>query len=380
MTKREKRLYALLAILFILFVVVEQYKPEPLVWIPTFAQNDKQPYGGYVLYDRLEDFFESKQLSFETIYELGDSVNANLMILSSEFSPAKEDFEVLMGWLNRGNDVIISSSIYSENFLDTLGLALTEEFKPSTLNPDDSLAIQFNESRVFYPSSMLVTAFDLKDSSGWEVGVQAQEPVLIYKRFGEGRLILSTFPLAYTNFGLLRPNGLEFPEYSLNLMSEGKLIYNRYYHSGRMESKTPFRYLISQPPLRWALNLTLLGILVLIIIGSQRKQGVIPILDPNTNTTLRFIKTMGGLYHREGRHASAAQKLISHFIKSLQEKYYITQLFEEETYRALAGRTGLKKSEVIQTFEMIQHVRSGQPVSEQMLTELNQKIEKFNIK
>ena len=48
--------------------------------------------------------------------------------------------------------------------------------------------------------------------------------------------------------------------------------------------------------------------------------------------------------------------------------------------RELVSRSGLKKSEVIQTFEIIQHVKNGGNVSEQMLTELNQKIEKFNIK
>ena len=60
MSKKERRLYIFLAVIFVLYVVVEQYKPEPLVWIPTFAQKDKQPYGGYVLYEQLDDFFAAK--------------------------------------------------------------------------------------------------------------------------------------------------------------------------------------------------------------------------------------------------------------------------------------------------------------------------------
>ncbi len=378
MSKREKRLYLFLAVFFILYVVVEQYRPEELVWVPTFSQKDKQPYGGYVLYERLDDFFESKDLSFQTIYELGDTTE-QVLVLATEFAPSTEDVRVLMHKIAHGSDVLIGASYFSEEFLDSLGLEQDNEFfEPSSMNPIDSLKVSFGEEAAYYPGRLLLTAFE-KDST-WTVGASNKKPVLIYKDFGEGRLVLTTVPLAFTNYGLLKSDGLKLPAMALNLLNTGSIVYNRYYHSGRMESQTPLRYLISQAPLRWALNLTLLGVMVLLIIGSRRKQRVIPLPDPRTNTTLLFIQTMGGLYHREGKHASAAQKLISHFLKSIREKYYMKELFSEEAYAQLSSKTGVKKSAVIQTFEIIQHVKNGGVVSEKMLTELNEKIEKFNIK
>ena len=380
MSRKERRLYIFLAVVFVLYVVVEQYKPEPLVWIPTFAQKDKQPYGGYVLYERLDDFFEEKSISFETLYEHGDSINSDMIILASNFEPGLADLEALMGILDEGNNVIIASSIFSENFLDTLGLKLDQEFKEATLQFADSLKVSYRDQSTYYPKSQVLAVFDIGDSLDWSVDASIDQPIVIHRKFGEGRLILSTHPLAFTNYGILKSGGLGLPEMMLSHLDPDKVIYNRYYHSGRMESTSVFRYFISQPSLRWALNLTLLSILLLLFIGSRRKQAKIDLLDPRTNTTIQFIKTMGGLYHREGRHVSAAQKMVSHFLKSLKERYYISNLFEDSTYQTLAVKTGLKKSEVIQTFEIIQHVKNGGNVSEQMLTELNQKIEKFNIK
>ena len=379
MSKKEKRLYIFLAVFFILYVIVEQYKPEELVWIPTFSQKDKQPYGGYVLYERLDDFFESKELSFQTIYELRDSTYDNLMILATEFSPPEEDVEVLLQKIANGSSAFIGASYFSESFLDSLGLELDNEFfEPTTIGTVDSVKVRIGDEGAYYPSNLVLTAFE-KDSS-WVAAATSKKAILIYKNFGKGKLILTTLPLAFTNYGLLKSEGLKLPALALNLLSTGKVVYNRYYHSGRMESETPLRYLISQAPLRWALNLTLLGLIVLLIIGSRRKQRVIPVLDPKENTTLLFIKTMGGLYHREGKHASASQKLISHFLKSIREKYYIKDLFNEAAYAQLSSKTGIKKTEVIQTFEIIQHVKNGGMVSEDMLTELNQRIEKFNLK
>ncbi|WP_258102360.1 DUF4350 domain-containing protein [Marinoscillum pacificum] len=380
MSKKERRLYIFLAVIFVLYVVVEQYKPEPLVWIPTFAQKDKQPYGGYVLYERLDDFFAAKEISFETLYEHGDSVNAEMLILSSQFEPGEADFAALMSMLEKGNNVLIASSIFSEEFLDTLDLKWDDEFKEATLQMIDSLEISYGNTSAYYPKSQIYGVFEVGDSLQWNVVASSDKPVVIHRQFGEGQLILSTHPLAFTNYGILKSGGLGLPEMMLNLLDPDKVIYNRYYHSGRMESTSVFRYFISQPALRWALNLTLLSILLLLFIGSRRKQAKIDLLDPKTNTTIQFIKTMGGLYYREGRHISAAQKMVSHFLKTLKERYYISNLFDDATYQTLAVKTGLKKSEVIQTFEIIQHVKNGGNVSEEMLSDLNQKIEKFNIK
>lgn len=379
MKKKEKILYIVLIALFVGYVVVEQYAPEELSWVPSYSQRDKSPYGAYVLYDRLGDFFEEKQLAFETLYELTDS-SGHIISLSTSFQPSEQDYEALMKMLSSGRDVLIGANYFSKKFMDTLGIASVIDIEAIGKVSSDSIKVTIGKQSVYFPRSIVSGSFQVSDTSGWNVLGKHTDPILIQKNIGKGSLLLTTAPLTFTNYGVLRADCYLFAERTLQQMANGRVIYNRYYHSGRGESTSPFRYLISQNPLRWAVYLTLFGVLLLLIIGSQRKQRAIPILDPMANTTLKFIKTMGGLYHREGNHRSAAEKLVNHFLKSLSEKYYISQLFTERSYQMLAVKSGLKKEKVIQMFDLIQHVKNGGQVSGSMLNELNEKIAEFKLK
>src|SRR5690554_4237229 len=98
---KEKILYILLGVLFATYVIVTYYSPKPLDWTITFAQNDKNPYGGYILYDRLEDFFSEKAVSFQTLHEAREA-EAHLLILTTKFMPSGSDVEALYDILDQG--------------------------------------------------------------------------------------------------------------------------------------------------------------------------------------------------------------------------------------------------------------------------------------
>jgi hypothetical protein len=56
-----------LALLFGAYVAVEYYRPKPLDWTPTFQNNDKIPYGAYVLYDVLPDLLGVEKREVRTV-------------------------------------------------------------------------------------------------------------------------------------------------------------------------------------------------------------------------------------------------------------------------------------------------------------------------
>jgi len=377
MTK-ERWLYVILGVLFVGYAAMEHYAPKPLEWIPSYAPNDKQPYGGYVLYDRLGDFFDEKEISFETIYELEDSTS-NIMILCTSFKPSKEDVQRLMNRIELGENVLIGTGLFGESFLDSLGLGSDPDFSLGQYMPGDSAIVRVNGQKMYFPTVMLTNHFKVADSTGWNVLASGNGTLLIEKSIGQGKLVLTTVPLAFTNYGLLKGENYLFAETALNQLAQGKILYNRYYQVGRGESSSPLRFLISQPALRWALYLTLVAVLLILIVNSRRKQRAIPLLDPKTNTTVAFIKTMGALYFREGNHRKAAEKLVNHFLKNLTHQYYVTDFFNEGAYARLAAKSGLKQEEVIQTFDLIQYVKNGGAVSEGTLADLNQKISRFNL-
>lgn len=370
----------MLAVLFIGYVVVEQYAPKPLDWTPTFSHLDKNPFGGKILYDRLADFFTGgKEASFQTLYELRDSTG-HVIVLASTFKPSEADIKAIYHMLAAGRDVFIASGSFDDEFLDSVGLSTEMKFNVHEVISEDTIAIAFNGSSVYYPSSIVRNSFIVPENSSWEIHAMSNSPVLVSRKIHEGRLVLSSTPLAFTNYGILYSDNYRFTENALQIISDGSIIYNRFYQSGKVEPQTPFRYLLSQTPLRWALYLALLALGILLVIGSRRKQRVIPLLDPKENTTVKYIKTIGGLYHREGNHKSAAEKIIAYFLKSLSEKYYLSSLFTETSYRVVASKTGLATEKVVETFDLIREIRNRERIPEEMLKNLHQKITLFNLK
>lgn len=377
MTK-DKWLYTILAVLFVGYAAVEHYAPEPLQWIPTYAPDDKQPYGGYILYEQLDDFFSDKEKTYNTLYEQTDSL-ANYLILCDKFTPANGDLKEIFSILEAGGHILIGARFFDDDFLDTLGLSSETNLAQMTFEAGDSIAVRIEDELIYFPSSMVLSSLFFDDSTLWQTRAYSQGGILVSKSFGKGVLALSTFPLGFTNYSILRSKGYLFSETALNLLHPGKVIYNRYYMMGRGESSSPLRFLISQPALRWALYLSTFMVVLILIVNSRRKQRAIPLKDPKTNTTVAFIKTIGALYFGEGNHAGAAERLITHFLQTLTKKYFIKDFFNEESYKTLSAKFGIPVEEVIKTFELIQYIRNGGRVSEELLARLNQHIARFKV-
>ena len=374
--RKEKLLYIILGVLFVTYVIVEYYSPKPLDWTVTFAQNDKNPYGGYIIYDRLDDFFPEKAVSFQTLYEARDA-EAHLLILATDFSPSDADVEAIYTILDQGRTVFIGAQVFSEGFLE----ALEVDTKMLVLESitEDSVAIKLDQGqRINMPSSFLNLTFEVDSSKGWKSHATSGGDVLISKDYPGSRLVLTSLPLAFTNYGLVHNHGYLFAEEALNKIPEGNVHYNRFYHSGKQEPATPLRYVLSQAPLRWAVFLTVLVLLLYLVLGSRRQQRAIPVLEPLQNTTIQFIKTIGALYHREGNHKNAALKLTGHFAHVLATKYYM-HTFDEKTYKNLSAKSGVPLEDVIKTFDLIQVVKQSPKISEKLLKELYDNITKFKI-
>lgn len=370
---KEKILYIILGVLFVTYVIVEYYSPKPLDWTVTYAQNDKNPYGGYILYDRLDDFFTDKAVSFQTLYEEADSA-AHLLILATHFNPSDADIEAIFSILDQGRTVLVGAGVFSDSFLDALQIGA--EFHPLEGLTEDSIAVNMTATTVQMPASFINFTFNTDSSKLWEVHARAEGAVLISKQYPESRLILTSVPFAFSNYGLVHQNVYLFVEEALNKIPPGDIHYNRFYHVGKQEPATPLRYVLSQAPLRWALFLTVLVVVLYLVFGSQRLQRAIPVLEPLQNTTIQFIKTIGALYYRERNHKNAALKLTSHFTNALGSRYYI-HAFNESTFKTLSAKSGVPLEDVAKTFDLIQAVKQSTRVSEEMLKQLYEKIRMF---
>lgn len=380
MRKGEKKFLIVLIVLFVAYVATDFLAPRPVDWTVTFHHQDKNPFGAYILSERADDLFEGDfEISNLTISELSEL--DNLLILAEQAEIAGADYRSLRSKLDSGVHVFIAANQFSPVLKDSMKFEVSFSFHilNQTIFEAATSKVLSNDSIEYeYPFSVTSNYFDLEEDSDWKVLASLEDqPILITKSFGAGVLTLCSTPYIFTNFGLLFNENYPAAASMLSVLPESKTHLSLFYHLGKAEPTTPLRYFLRQDALRWSLYMALFSIMVFLIISSRRKQRAIKVIAPHPNTTVHYVKTLGALFYQERNHKKAAQKIVSYFLHSLKEKYYLQIDYSEKFYNHLSAKSGVAINEVIHTFELILKVRDLPAIDEKTLMELTRKIEQF---
>ena len=115
---------------------------------------------------------------------------------------------------------------------------------------------------------------------------------------GSGELFLVSTPLMFTNYGLLDGGNASYAFRLLSCMDKLPLTRIESYAVVHTHSNNPLRYLLSRPPLRWALYAALVTLILYMVFTARRRQRVIPVVRQPVNETLRFTRMIGNLYYQ----------------------------------------------------------------------------------
>ena len=119
-------------------------------------------------------------------------------------------------------------------------------------------------------------------------------------------------------------------------------------------------------------------LLFFMIFEAKRKQRIIPIIKPLTNTTLEFVSTIGNLYYQRGDHKNIADKKIQFFFDYIHSNYFMSTAQRDETFSSvLARKSGVKEQTVKSLLEMIHEILSRNTISQDELKSLNKLLEHF---
>jgi hypothetical protein len=167
-----------------------------------------------------------------------------------------------------------------------------------------------------------------------------------------------------------------------HLPARRDVLWDEFYKVKHLErlaqSRNPLRYIISQPPLRYALWLTLLGVLILLLFQTKRKQRIIPLIPPLPNSTLEFTETVGRLYFQHGDHRNLAQKKIRYWLEHLRSQYLLnTEQFTPDFIASLAARSGISEEMAASLCREIDRLRGQTRISAEELSDLSSKLEIF---
>lgn len=153
---------------------------------------------------------------------------------------------------------------------------------------------------------------------------------------GDGFFYVHTNPILFSNYFITQPDGVEYARDVFSHLNEGTIIYEdlRYLsdftlgdgssRNAMNRNEGPFKYIMSQESLRWAMY-TLLGLLfIYVFFGIRRKQKMIPVILTQENSSIEYVETISELYFQSKGKNKIAQYLFDQYYEFIRLKYQLT--------------------------------------------------------
>lgn len=145
--------------------------------------------------------------------------------------------------------------------------------------------------------------------------------VVVSFPIGDGELILVSSPLLLTNYMMISGDGHLFIARLMDRLKHLPVIRTESYMSGTAQTeRSPLYVLLKEPPLRWAVYLTMLTILLFCIFTARRRQRVIPVIKQPQNGNLEFARLIGSLYWQQHDNAGLLAKKLAYTAEELRRQ------------------------------------------------------------
>lgn len=398
---KASRWFIVFIVAFLLIMFAIEYNlPKKFVWTPTFSHYDEQPLG-CALFDSLlsSSLPHGYSLSKETFYQMEEDTvdKMGILVIASSLSMVKADVNALLKMAERGNKIMLVSNNYPKLLEDTLGFYCTyshfnaaafRKYASSIFRKDSIYWVadsvysrqlyrcypQFCNSSFRRYDSQVVRKLAEKDMTD-AIGDTLDDPdsVKVYSNYhpllamarpwGEGEFILVSTPLLFTNYGVLDENNVNYIFRLLSQMGELPIVRSEGYMKATAQvQQSPFRYLLAHQPLRWALYLTMITILLFMIFTAKRKQRAIPVVREPANKSLEFTELIGTLYFQKKDHVDLIRKKFAYLTEELRREIQVDieeVADDKRSFERIARKTGMDAEEIAKFIHEVRPVLYG---------------------
>ncbi len=390
MMKGNRKFILLFFVLFSVYVIAEVNRPKPIDWTVTLAKADKNPYGGYVLFNRLKDLFSVRQVKAATnpIYNILNSQEVQssaYIIISPDFSPSKTDLDELRQYVHRGNTAFISAANFDKEVLNTFRTKISTRF---TILPNDSTSVSLVNASLKTPGDYsflknTINEYFTKIDTAFAtiLGVNDKgQPNFIRLSYGKGFIYLHAAPICFSNYFLLFRNNHQYASSALSYINaDTKTIYwDEYYKPGGQRSQTPLYFILNNTYLLSAFRLAMAGMLIYVLFAMKRRQRIIPVIEPLRNSSLDFVQTVSNVYFNQKDNAGIADKKISYFFEFIRNRFYMqTTELDEQFVETLSRKSGVETGEVREMVRLLATIQNSHTVDDQLLLLLDKNMDHF---
>ncbi|WP_394749752.1 DUF4350 domain-containing protein [Spongiimicrobium salis] len=382
-------------------LLMEYTKPKKINWFPSFASHHKIPFGTYVFNQLIEKKFDERvrQVSRPPYEFLNNSedIRGTYIFINQSVQFGDAELQSLLDWTSKGNTLFIASEGFEENFMDALGTDTrilygddgiahnyVHQLVHPELNPNRSYSFEKDYSVTYFSEidTAKTTILGVVDSQPKDSLVTKTHYNGIEQEYGEGKIILSTFPKAFTNYFILKEDNKDYTAGLLSYVENSGTIYmDNYYKAGKSFYSSPMYIFLNNRELKWAYYMALIGVVFYVIFEGKRKQRAIPVVKPLKNQTLAFSRTIADMYFEKGEQKEIADFKIEYFLEFIRSRFYLSTVhIDQRFYQNLASRSNHSVEEIETLFSFLISIKNSKQVSDANLKKLNTFIEKFKAK
>ncbi len=397
MDKSLKIYISILVLLLTVIVIIDMNKPLPIDWSPTYGLKDKIPMGMYVFNEELPTLLKNQKIQKVTVtpYEYlkplhnydtlvnSYKIKGTFLVLSDVPILDNESTKELFYFADQGNTIFLSMKNFPKSILDSLKLEVKSEFQFS-----DSIYNWMANPKLSTTKYNLVEGignsyFSIIDTLNTSVlGYQSGDSTRInYIKvpYKSGNFYLHTQPAAFVNVHLLKKQQFEYAENVLSYLPKTDVFWYVKDQNGDVISNSPLRYIFSQLALKSAWFLFLIGMLIFMVFNAKRRQRIVPIVKPLSNTTIEFAKTIGNLYFQEGDHGNLIDKKIIYFLEKIRNDYMLdTTVLDGFFIKKLHQKSGKELVDIERVVYLIhQHRKNHFTCIEDDLIQINAVMERI---
>ena len=287
-------------------------------------------------------FFGTDTLNPERIFEVYPQLHPVSLIAGMtrwDYVPDSTENEIPVDY---------DSLIIDEEFYDNEDISDMQDDNYSSndenLEIDKMLDSVKDES---YKTSHISTFIPINcDSAEVLVWNNNNEPLVIRTFIGKGEILLVSTPLMFTNYGMLDGNNASYAFRLLSYMKDMPLIRIEAYGNHGSNKNTPLRYILSEPPLRWAIYFAMVLLISFMFFATKRRQRVIPVVNAPPNRSIEFMQLISNLYYQ--KHNNLEILKMKHNYFCIEVKSFIgidlrENIPTESDFLRLVEKTGLEK-------------------------------------
>ena len=381
-----------LVTLVVLYMLAESNRPRTIDWTPSFSSHDKIPYGTWIVFNELKNYFHGQPAVEQTlpVYDHmnnSDAENELYLLVDGSLGTTETDEDELYKYIERGNTVFIAAESLDKGFKKKFDVDI--DWSMSFIDKkEDSATINFvnpllkAKKDFTLEKGSLEGYFDKVDTGHTTIlGVNNYGNAnFIRIKIGAGYLFLHAAPKVFTNYFALKGNNIEYISKVFSYLPEqpSALYWDEYYKATGGEPDTPMRVVLTRGNLKWAYYIALAALVLYVLFQIKRRQRIIPIVLPPKNDSKEFVEIISRVYYNQKHHLNIAEKKIGHWLDFVRNRFGVsTKEINEEFVQQLSHRSGASRAEITDIVNQVSMCRARPAISADELLLLNQLIDNF---